>query len=53
MGKIQRPPQGEFRAPAASKSDHNAEKVQPSPLVSPEPRFPLNQMRVFKPPIPI
>src|SRR5437016_7739279 len=37
-GKFQRPPQGEFRAPTARKSDDTAEKF--SPLVSLEPRFP-------------
>jgi len=29
-GEFQRPPQGEFRAPAARKSDDTAEKVQPA-----------------------
>jgi hypothetical protein len=42
--EFQRPPQGEFRAPAARKSDDTTEKVQPAGVA----RAPLSvQMRVF------
>src|SRR6266436_6327088 len=42
-GKFQRPPQGEFRAPAARKSDDTAEKVQPAGVARAEVPRPSNE----------